>query len=90
MMNIAMFDLYGDGTVLVPVDFWEFACEMDFSVRLFHRLRHLGVATDQDVLDFYFKEFDLSTYEKQWGKRIAFEFADKIGKYLNQLELGHN
>ena len=89
-MNTAMFDLYGDGTVLVPVDFWNFACEMDFSVRLFHRLRHLGVANDQDVLDFYFQVFDLPTYEKQWGKRIAFEFADKIGKYLNKIELGQN
>ena len=90
MMTNAMIDPYEDGTILVPVDFWDFACEMDFSVRLFHHLRRLGVANDQDVLNFYFKVFDLSTYEKKWGKRTAFEFADKIGKYLNQLELGHN
>lgn len=90
MTTTAMIDLYEDGTTLVPVDFWDFACEMDFSVRLFHHLRRLGVTNDQDVLDFYFKVFDLSTYEKKWGKRTAFEFADKIGKYLNRMELGCN
>jgi hypothetical protein len=90
MMTNTAIDLYSDGTILVPIDFWDFACEMDFSVRLFHHLRRLGVANDQDVLDFYFKVFDLSTYEKKWGKRTAFEFADKIGKYLNQKELSGN
>ena len=90
MTNTAMIDLYEDGTIFVPVDFLDFAYEMDFSVRLFHLLRRLGVANDQDVLDFYFQIFDLSTYEKKWGKRTAFEFADKIGKYINRMELGCN
>jgi hypothetical protein len=48
-----MIDLYEDGSVFISESFYEFCADNDFSVRLFHRLRHFGLESGLEVIDIY-------------------------------------
>ena len=69
-----MIDLYEDKTYFVSVGFFDFCAENEFSVRLFHCLRRMGLASADDVINFFFCEFDKKTYSLRWGKRTTKEF----------------
>jgi hypothetical protein len=79
-----MIDLYEDGSVFVNENFYEFCADNNFSVRLFHRLRHFGLESGTEVIDFYRLEFKLEKYAPKWGKRTAAEFETAMKALLIQ------
>ena len=79
-----MIDLYGDGSVFVSESFYDFCADNDFSVRLFHRLRHFGLDSGVEVIDFYRSEFKFEKCAPKWGKRTATEFETAMKALLTQ------